>query len=146
MSGAGTNKDDEGFEVGRVVVLLVVLGMPSLMGETDRRKLAGGPTMDMVRQRRRLARSRAGLGVSLGDGEDVRSGVGAALRSSLPWASEAKKSSPWPRTTWRVGKSRVWPVAGKSHSWSGGGRPEDSVERRSRSVVLGSGRGVEVIE
>lgn len=119
----------------------------SLIGLTawlSRKLEAGGPISDMVRDLRRAARSPSGLPLmgegerywrSVGCGDAVRSGVDAAddelaaLRSILPSRSAAKKSSPWPRTTCSVAKSRVrCPSSlGKSHSCRGVGRPELSV-------------------
>jgi hypothetical protein len=45
-----------------------------------------------------------------------------SLNSSLPFLSEAKYSSPRPKTTWSDAQSRVVPSVGFSHSSKAGGR------------------------
>lgn len=50
------------------------------------------------------------------------SGLSKSLLSILPFSSEAKNSSPRPRTTEREGRCRVPPSGGKSHSCRSGGR------------------------
>lgn len=69
---------------------------------------------DIVRVRRRMGFS-SGVVVSKGF-------FSGSLYSSLPLMSDAKYSSPRPKTTWRDGKSRVVLSSGHNHCWSAGGR------------------------
>jgi hypothetical protein len=45
-----------------------------------------------------------------------------SLNSNFPFLSDAKYSSPRPKTTWRLAKSRVVPSVGYSQSSSAGGK------------------------
>lgn len=72
-----------------------------------------------------------------------------SLNSSFPFLSEAKYSSPRPKTTCNEAKSRVVLSLGQSHSWSAGGRSYPSKgglvyrggtnrERLTLSILAGS--------